>query len=144
MRSIDRDQLSRVKRPDHLPDDHHCPWREWAEELEERVETLETRVATLERHIFGRKSEKLPPVKQQLRVGDERNSPTALERRRQNAAARAELPEKLIHHRVPEEQRRCPKCGGSTLRSIGDGKTSVVSTNTCLRESSARSTCARR
>jgi transposase len=115
-----------LKRPDHLPDDHHCPWREWAEELEERVETLETRVATLERHIFGRKSEKLPPIKQQLRVGEGRNSPAALERRRQNASARAELPEKLIHHRVPDEERHCPKCGGTTLRSLGEGKTSVV------------------
>jgi transposase len=115
-----------VKRPDHLPDDHHCAWREWAEVLEERVETLESRVAKLERHIFGQKSEKLPPIKQQLRVGEGRNSPAALERRRQNAAARAELPETLIHHRVPDEDRQCPKCGGSNLRSLGEGKTSVV------------------
>jgi transposase len=115
-----------LKRPDHLPDDHHCPWREWAEELEERVETLETRVATLERHIFGRKSEKLPPIKQQLRIGEGRNSPAAQERRRQNAEARAELPEKLIHHRILDGERRCPKCGGTQLRSLGEGKTSVV------------------
>lgn len=115
-----------MKRPDHLPDDQHCPWREWAEELEERVDTLEARVATLERQIFGKKSEKLPPVKQQLRVGEGRNSPAAQERRRQNAAIRAELPEKLIHHRVPDDERKCPKCGGTNLRSIGEGKMSVV------------------
>ncbi len=94
--------------------------------LEERVETLESRVATLERHIFGKKSEKLPSVKQQLRVGAGKNSPAAQEKRRQNAAARADLPERLIHHPVPEAQRKCPACGGTNLRSLGEGKTSVV------------------
>ena len=27
---------------------------------------------------------------------------------------------------MPDEDRRCPKCGGTNLRSLGEGKTSVV------------------
>ena len=115
-----------MKRPDNLPEDHHCAWREWAEVLEERVDTLEARLAVLERHVFGRRSEKLPAIKDQLRVGDRRNGDAAQERRRQNAEKRAELPERLIHHRVPDDKRVCPKCGGTKLRPLGDGKTSTV------------------
>jgi transposase len=115
-----------VKRPDHLADDHHCPWREWAEELEVRVDTLEHEVALLKRHVFGKRSEKMPPIKQLLRVGDARNSPEAQARRRQNAEERTNLPERLIHHRIPDDQRVCPKCGGTTLRSLGDGKVTTM------------------
>ncbi|AGC44958.1 hypothetical protein MYSTI_03652 [Myxococcus stipitatus DSM 14675] len=39
--------------------DHHCPWREEAEELRERLTTLEQQVATLTRTVIGTKSEKL-------------------------------------------------------------------------------------
>lgn len=115
-----------MKRPDNLPEDHHCAWREWAEVLEERVDTLEARLAVLERHVFGRRSEKLPAIKDQLRVGNGRNGDAAQERRRENAEKRAELPERLIHHRVPDDKRVCPKCGGRQLRSLGEGKLSTV------------------
>ena len=115
-----------MKRPDHLPEDHHCEWREWAEELEKRVDKLEADIEVLKRAVFGKRSEKLPSIKEQLRVGDGRNSPAAQERRRQNAEKRTELPERLIHHRIPDEQRVCPKCGNAQLRSLGEGKTSTV------------------
>jgi transposase len=115
-----------VKRPDNLPDAHHCEWRVWAEQLEERVDKLEQELEVIKRHVFGKKSEKLPSVKQQLRVGGGKNSPAAHEKRRRNAAARENLPERLIHHAVPEAERKCPKCGGTNLRSLGEGKTSVV------------------
>ncbi len=51
----------------HLPLDHFCPWREEAEELRERVTSLEAKTAVLERHVFGRKTERLPGIEQQLR-----------------------------------------------------------------------------
>lgn len=115
-----------MKRPDHLPDGHHCEWRVWAEQLEERVEKLESELEVIKRHVFGRRSEKLPSVKQQLRVGAGANSPAAQEKRRHNAAKRTDLPEQLIHHTVPQGQRKCPKCGGVDLRSLGEGKMSEI------------------
>lgn len=122
-----------MKHPDHLPEDHHCPWREEAEALREDLDCVasklgkvETELEILKRHVFGRKSEKMPSVKQQLRVGEGRNSPAATAKRRERAAEKAQLPEQLIHHRVPEAERHCPKCGRTTLRPLGDGKVTTV------------------
>lgn len=115
-----------MKRPANLPDGHHCEWRVWAEQLEERVDKLESELEVIKRHVFGKKSEKLPSVKQQLRVGAGQSSSAVQEKRRQNAAARANLPERLIHHTVPEAQRKCPACGGVNLRSLGEGKMNEI------------------
>jgi transposase len=49
-----------VRVPRVLPLDHFCPWREEAEELKERLTSLEAKMAALERHVFGRKAERLP------------------------------------------------------------------------------------
>jgi transposase len=43
-----------VRRPPNLPDDHHCPWREYAEALEPRVESLERAYASLEQGFGAR------------------------------------------------------------------------------------------
>ena len=122
-----------MKHPEYLPEDHHCPWREEAEALREdldgvsvKVEKLEVELASLRRHVFGKKSEKLPSVREQLRVGDGRNSPAATARRRERAEVKAQLPEQLIPHRVPDVERQCPECGGTTLRSLGEGKVTTV------------------
>ena len=122
-----------MKHPDHLPEDHHCPWREEAEALREdldvvsgKVEKLEGELDSLRRAVFGKKSEKLPSIRDQLRVGDGRNSPAATARRKERAEAKAQLPEQLVHHRIPDGQRQCPKCGGSQLRSLGEGKITTV------------------
>ncbi|NVI97048.1 IS66 family transposase, partial [Myxococcus sp. AM009] len=53
--------------PRELPQDHYCPWREEAEELKERLTSLEAKMATLERHVFGRRTEQLPTVAAELR-----------------------------------------------------------------------------
>jgi transposase len=115
----------------HLPLDHFCPWREEAEELRERVTALEAKTAVLERHVFGRKSERLPGVEQQLRReqvgGDtEARGQRALEKRRERADRRAEAPTREVHHPVPEAQRLCPACGGDELKPLGPGRTTVV------------------
>ncbi len=52
--------------PRVLPLDHHCPWREEAEELKERLTSLAGKMAALERHVFGRKAERLPSVATEL------------------------------------------------------------------------------
>jgi len=115
----------------HLPLDHFCPWREEAEELRERVTALEAKTAVLERHVFGRKTERLPGIEQQLRreqAGEdtEARRQRALDKRRQRAARRAETPTREVHHPVCEAQRICPACGGDELKPLGQGRTTVV------------------
>ncbi len=115
----------------HLPLDHFCPWREEAEELRERLTALEAKTTALERHVFGRKAERLPGVQQLLRreqAGEdtEARRRQALDKRRQRAARRAEAPTRQVHHLVPEAQRMCPACGSDELKPLGQGRTTVV------------------
>ncbi|WNG33083.1 transposase [Archangium violaceum] len=114
-----------------LPLDHFCPWREEAEELRERLTALEAKTATLERHVFGRKAERLPGIQQLLQreqadEDTEARRQQALTKRRERAARRAEAPTRQVHHLVPEEQRKCPACGNDELKELGQGRTTVV------------------
>ena len=44
------------------------PWREEAEELRSKLGAVEDRLAALERHLFGKKSEKMPSLARILRL----------------------------------------------------------------------------
>jgi transposase len=120
------------------PVDHRCEWREKAEKLEEqlagmeqqvaRIAQLEQTIAHLQRHIFGRRSEKMPSVTSELqRCGAiVTDAEETLAKRRQAAQKKRTLPSREIHHRVREEQKRCPKCGGHDFTPLGDGKVTEV------------------
>ena len=133
-------------------DEHRCEWREKAEKLEaevakleaevgqletqvgqmgkqlERVGQLEQTVASLQRHIFGKRSEKMPSVGSELQKAGAItvNSEETLQRRREAAQQKRELPSREIHHRVREEQKTCPKCGGREFTPVGEGKVTEV------------------
>lgn len=127
-----------VPRP--LPLDHHCPWREEAEELKAEVgriggelDVLKGQLAALQRHVFGKKTERLPPVATELRADAARpesraeRDAAALEKRRERAARRAaECPTREIRHAVPAQKRRCPACGSQELKALGKGRTTEV------------------
>jgi transposase len=124
----------------HLPLDHHCAWREEAEALRAEVgriggelDTLKAQMAALQRHVFGRKTEKLPPVAAELK--GEQQSPeqqaereaAALKKRRERAARKdQEALCREVHHAVPPEERHCPFCGSEDLKPLGAGRTTVV------------------
>ncbi|MDC0710548.1 IS66 family transposase [Stigmatella sp. ncwal1] len=118
--------------PRELPLDHFCPWREEAEELRERLTTLEAKMASLERHVFGKKAERLPTVRQQLQA--ERTdaeaaaqAQAALQKRRERATLKMEQAlTREVRHAVPEEQRQCPTCGSQELKPLGKGRISML------------------
>ncbi|MCY1030681.1 IS66 family transposase [Corallococcus sp. BB11-1] len=123
-----------------LPQNHFCPWREEAEELKAEVgriggelATLQGQMAALQRHVFGRKAERMPSVASQLRQqaasseDEAARVAAALEKRRERSARKAqEAPTREIRHAVPPEARHCPACGGGDLKPLGKGRTSVV------------------
>lgn len=121
---------------EELDEAHHCGWRREAErlqrenaELKERVERLEAQVAQLQRALFGRRSEKMAGVQEELRLasGDRIGARAAtLKLRQERREAQAALPERLVHHRVPDEDRHCPACGSTELKRLGPGKRTVV------------------
>ncbi|NVJ03467.1 transposase, partial [Myxococcus sp. AM009] len=87
-------------------------------------------MATLERHVFGRRTEQLPTVAAELRGdgADTAAQAEAAKKKRQQRAARKadEAPAREIRHAVPTEERHCPACGGEGLKPLGKGRTSVV------------------
>jgi len=140
------------------PECEHCEWVEKARKLEEEVVALRGvaeevialrgvaeevvalrgvseevvalrgEIDELKRMLFGRRSEKMPTVSEELRhrkdVG--RDPKEAQRRRQEHLAAKRNLPERVISHEVPAEQRRCPKCGSTDLIPLGEGKVSTV------------------
>ena len=117
--------------PRELPQDHFCPWREEAEELKERLTSLEAKMAALERHVFGRRAEKLPTVAAELRGGgadtEAARAEAAKQKRRERAARKAEeAPAREIHHVVPAQERHCPACDSEDLKPLGQGRASVL------------------
>ncbi|RJS14310.1 hypothetical protein DRW03_34975 [Corallococcus sp. H22C18031201] len=95
--------------------------------------SLESKMAALERRVFGKKTEKLPPVAQGLR--GESPSPeaeaartlAALAKRRERSALKAQqAPTREVRHAVPPESRHCPACGSEDLKPLGAGRTTVV------------------
>ncbi|WAM28552.1 IS66 family transposase [Myxococcus sp. NMCA1] len=123
--------------PRELPQDHFCPWREEAEELKAEVsriggevDALKGQLAALQRHVFGRRAEKLPTVAAELR-GDADSTAARAEAAKQKRRERAsrkeeEAPAREIRHAVPTEGRRCPACGGEDMKPLGKGRASVL------------------
>jgi transposase len=130
-------------------DDHRCEWREKAERLEallagattrlgeatetitalsERVTSLQSTVEKLQRHVFGQRSEKMPRVSDEIRDASTAaaDREAALQKRRENAARKRELPTRRIEHKVPEDRKVCPKCGGHDFTPLGEGKVTEI------------------
>jgi transposase len=105
-------------------DDHRCEWRERAEALEARLAQLEASIEKLQRHQFGRRSEKMPRVADAIRDPEraEAERIAALQTRRENAEKKRQLVTRRIEHKVPDEKKSCPKCGGHDFSKLGEGR----------------------
>ena len=105
-------------------DDHRCEWRDRAEALEARLAQVEATLEKLQRHQFGQRSEKMPSVAEAIRdpARAEADRIAALQKRRENAEKKRELVTRKVEHKVREDQKTCPKCGGHDFTRLGDGK----------------------
>jgi transposase len=105
-------------------DDHRCEWRERAEALESRLAQVEATLEKLQRHQFGARSEKMPPVSEAIRdpARAEAERIAAHQKRRENAEKKRQLVTRKIVHEVQKDQKSCPKCGGHEFTPLGEGK----------------------
>jgi transposase len=117
--------------------EHRCEWRDQVESLTAQLaqtnselgaakETLAAMQGTLEklqRHVFGKRSEKMPPVAEALRdpARAEAERLAAQQTRRENAEKQRQLVTRKVEHKLREEQKVCPKCGGHDFTRLGDG-----------------------
>jgi transposase len=111
-------------------DDHRCEWRDRAEKLEVEVRDLRSELTSvqatmekLQRHVFGKRSEKMPPVAEAIRdpARAEAERVAALQTRRENAEKKRQLVTRKIEHKLRDDQKVCPKCGGHDFTRLGDG-----------------------
>ena len=131
------------------PVDHQCPWRDEVAKLRQALDEVTqqhrreldelagkliaatTALESLERRVLGPKSEKMPPPASELRRTESNQDAEArrlagLERRRQRAALKQKLRQQIVIHRVSDEEKPCPKCGGSADALLGEGKRTTV------------------
>ena len=100
-----------------LPD-HDCPLRPILLEVMAKFAVALKRIEELERRLYGKKSEKMPPIQSELRKKEtpeeaEARRLASLEKRRERAALRQKLREETVVHEVSPEETACPKCGGT-------------------------------
>ena len=68
----------------------------------------------------------MPRIQDELRDGRAPDPEDVKQKRRERRMAREKLANVTTLHRVPDERRRCPKCGCDKLRELGDGKECTV------------------
>ena len=117
--------------------DHDCEWRQQAEKLaseladeragraalNDEVSRLAAIVEKLQRHAFGTRSEKIPPVDEELRRSGVTADPAVTqEKRRANAEKKRAVVTREVRHEITEDQKTCPKCGGHEFTPLGSGK----------------------
>jgi transposase len=108
--------------PDDSEKEHGCVWREFATHLQGEVAALKTQVEVLTR-AFAKRSEKtgkMPRIARPPRTPEE-----TADSRLEQALLRADhvvTEEKVAH--VPEALKKCRVCGGTSFRSLGNGKAS--------------------
>jgi hypothetical protein len=105
------------------PVDHDCVLSGVVAEMSNELAKLRHEISQLKKAQYGRKSEriKMPRVPSKPPTAEER-----LAKRRANAADRAHTETVRVEHKVPVEQRSCPKCGNDKLKPIGGGRTTAV------------------
>jgi transposase len=131
--------------------EHRCEWREKAEslsvqldaaqqtiaaqtqtiqqqaeslaKLSEQFASVQATVEKLQRHVFGKRSEKITPLATAIRdpARAEADRIAALQTRRENAEKKRRVVTRRIEHKVWEDQKVCSKCGGHEFTKLGDG-----------------------
>jgi hypothetical protein len=124
--------------------DHDCQWRDEVEQLrgevgelkaavelqksavelqKAAVEQMRAEMESMKRRLLGPKSEKMPPIGREVRAKVGVDPAAAQAKRLANAKLRsARVVDDRCEHKVPDDQRKCPKCGhGDKLRPVGKG-----------------------
>ena len=117
------------------PIDHECAMTAFALEQTKKLDALmalaerqQREIDQLKKALIGPKSERSKKMAAIARsIGKTPATPEEkLARRRENAAARKELAVEVVEHKVPDEQRTCPKCTTGKLTPLGDGRSTEV------------------
>jgi transposase len=116
-------------------DDHACEWRAEAVELkaklsaaEQRIADLDEKLRAIQQKVFGKSSEKMPPMDREVRRGAPADPAARQAARRRNAEIRdQQVQTEHVVVPVPPEAQQCPHCAtGGTFSEVGGGKPSSI------------------
>jgi transposase len=108
-------------------DEHDCAWKAHAQKLNDEVERLKAEMDALKRHVFGKKTEKMPPMAREVKRGQPSDPEQGQRTRLKNAELKAKVVEtETVQVPVPEDKRSCPKCGNSELTPIASTKPTSI------------------
>lgn len=98
---------------------------ELVESLQKTIEKKDSELAELRRLLFGKKSERLPTVRSELkrrRTPRQKQADGDKTKRKRQATRKAkqELPTEIVRHDLDEDGLRCPHCGGSDFVELPD------------------------
>lgn len=101
------------------------------EDVRGALEDMRAENAELRRLLFGRVSERMPPIEREIRRAQSKEPAEAAKRRaaaqakrRKNGEVKKQLPVQEIVHEVAEDDQICPECGGTTFDDLGEGEVS--------------------
>jgi transposase len=115
-------------------DDHDCAWKAHAvrlsgelEQVNGELEQLKAEMAALKRHVYGKRSDKMPPMDREVKRGGVKDPEASKAARQKNAELKAKsVVQETVDVPVPAEERHCPKCGGDNLTPLESAKPSSV------------------
>lgn len=92
---------------------------------------MNAELETLRRRVFGRQSEKMPPMSREVKARSknaETDAAEAARKRKANRDARRNLETTRVEHKVKRTGKACPKCGimASEFKTVGEGTQTVV------------------
>jgi transposase len=98
----------------------------------ETIERKDAENAELRRLLFGKKSERMPPLQREVKKRRKKKSAKytaqvqqqAQKKRKRNAEVKKKLPTEEVEHRVRDDECQCPHCGGSQYDDLGEGEVS--------------------
>jgi len=99
-------------------------------DLQATVDRKDAEIAELRRLLFGKKSERIPPLEREVKRRRKSTASTAAdkkksqEKRKRTKQAKKELPTEEVTHEVSEDDCICPHCGGVRFSDLGEGEVS--------------------
>ncbi len=90
------------------------------------VSKLTHELQSMKRRLLGPKSERMPSIEEELCAEMPVDFAEVRRRRKERADEKYRLEKIRTIHRIPQQQRRCPRCGRTDLKPVGEGKKSTV------------------
>ena len=108
-------------------EDHDCAWKAHAQDLSAQLEKLQAEMAAMKRHVYGKRSEKMPPMAREVKRDQSTDADAVQATRSKNAELKSkQLKTETVDVPVEDSKRQCPKCRSKKLKTISSTKPTSI------------------